>query len=38
MPVGFQGPWGTSYPANLRLTVQSMTETQWVRFARDNRG
>src|SRR5438132_603210 len=22
--VGFQGPWGTTYPANLRLTVQSM--------------
>ncbi len=25
-PVGFQGPWGVSYPANLRLTVRSMTE------------
>ena len=32
--VGFQGPWGTSYPANLRLTVQSMTEAQWLVFAR----
>jgi mono/diheme cytochrome c family protein len=29
-PVGFQGPWGTTYPANLRLLAQSMTETQWV--------
>jgi len=32
--VGFQGPWGTTYPANLRLTVQSMTEAQWLVFAR----
>jgi mono/diheme cytochrome c family protein len=29
-PVGFQGPWGTTYPANLRLLAQSMNETQWV--------
>jgi mono/diheme cytochrome c family protein len=28
--VGFQGPWGTSYPVNLRLYVQNMTEAQWV--------
>lgn len=34
LPVGFQGPWGTSYPANLRLTVQGMTEAQWIKFAR----
>lgn len=33
-PVGFQGPWGTSYPANLRLKVQAFTETQWVERAR----
>jgi mono/diheme cytochrome c family protein len=30
LPVGFQGPWGTTYPANLRLVAQSMTEAQWV--------
>lgn len=29
-PVGFRGPWGTTYPKNLRLTVQDMTEDQWV--------
>lgn len=29
-PVGFRGPWGTSYPANLRLTVRDMTEDAWV--------
>ena len=28
--VGFQGPWGTSYPVNLRLYVQNMTEAQWL--------
>ena len=29
-PVGFQGPWGTSYPANLRLTAQAMDEEAFV--------
>ena len=33
-PLGFKGPWGTSYAANLRLTVDSLTEDQWVTFAR----
>ena len=28
--VGFQGPWGTSYPANLRLYVQTISEAQWL--------
>ena len=32
--VGFQGPWGTSYPANLRLKVQDMTEKEWLTRAR----
>jgi mono/diheme cytochrome c family protein len=36
-PVGFRGPWGVSYPANLRLTVQSVTEEQWLKFARVER-
>ena len=35
--MGFQGPWGVSYPANLRLTVQSMTEADWLVFARAER-
>ena len=30
VPVGFQGPWGTTYAANLRLTAAAMTEKQWV--------
>jgi mono/diheme cytochrome c family protein len=37
LPVGFRGPWGTSYPANLRLTISSMTEDQWLQFARTPR-
>ena len=33
-PVGFQGPWGTTYPANLRLVVQKLTEAEWLAKAR----
>jgi mono/diheme cytochrome c family protein len=33
-PVGFQGPWGTTYPTNLRLSAGAMTEAQWLRHAR----
>lgn len=29
-PIGWQGPWGTTYPSNLRLRVQEMTEEEWV--------
>ena len=29
-PVGFRGPWGTSYAKNLRLTARQLTEDQWV--------
>ncbi len=29
-PLGWRGPWGTTYPPNLRLSVQGMTEDQWV--------
>ena len=32
--LGWRGPWGTTYAANLRLTVPKMTETQWVKFAK----
>jgi len=34
VPVGFQGPWGTSYPANLRLVVTRMDEDQFIARAR----
>jgi mono/diheme cytochrome c family protein len=33
-PVGFSGPWGTTYPANLRTLTQSLTEEQWLERAR----
>ena len=26
--MGWQGPWGTTYPANLRLLAHSITEAQ----------
>ena len=32
--LGFNGPWGTTYGTNLRLTVSNMTEAQWVPFAK----
>ncbi len=32
--VGFLGPWGTTYPANLRLKVQAITEDEWLVKAR----
>lgn len=31
---GWRGPWGTTYPPNLRLFVKDMTESQWVEVAR----
>lgn len=31
---GWRGPWGTTYPSNLRLFVKDMTESQWVEVAR----
>ena len=30
--VGFSGPWGTTYPSNLRLAASRMTEDQWVQM------
>ena len=30
VPIGFKGPWGTTYPPNLRLTVTDMSEDDWV--------
>jgi len=28
--LGWQGPWGITYPSNLRLAVQDYTEEDWV--------
>jgi mono/diheme cytochrome c family protein len=35
--IGFSGPWGTTYPANLRRIVASITEEQWMVRARVTR-
>lgn len=36
-PVAFTGPWGATYPANLRLKAQSMCESEWLQYARMER-
>ena len=35
MPIGFRGPWGTTYPPNLRLFVQETPEDVFIGLARD---
>lgn len=30
--VGFSGPWGTTYPSNLRRTLAGLTEDGWVEY------
>ena len=32
--IGFNGPWGTTYPSNLRLVAMAMTEQQWLARSR----
>ncbi len=32
--LGWRGPWGTTYPVNLRLYMQKLTEKEWVEKAR----
>ena len=32
--LGWSGPWGTTYPTNLRLYMQDLTEEQWVKKAK----
>jgi mono/diheme cytochrome c family protein len=34
VPVGFRGPWGTTYASNLRLYVDPISEDDWVRVIR----
>lgn len=33
--LGWQGPWGTSYPANLRRFFARTSEADWLRIARE---
>lgn len=32
--VGFSGPWGVSYPSNLRLQASAASEAEWMTRAR----
>ncbi|MDR7120907.1 hypothetical protein [Rheinheimera soli] len=32
--LGWQGPWGTTYPSNLRLSMAKLTEQQWLNMAK----
>jgi hypothetical protein len=32
--LGWRGPWGTTYPTNLRRRLHEMTEDEWVAFAK----
>lgn len=32
--LGWRGPWGTTYPTNLRLYMRDMTEAQWLKRAK----
>ena len=32
--LGYRGPWGTTYPTNLRLSLAKMTEDQWVTYGK----
>lgn len=36
-PVGYEGPWGITFPSNLRLRAQEWTEDQWVETLRTRR-
>ena len=37
VPVGFRGPWGTTYPVNVRLYMSGLSEEGWVAAAREMR-
>lgn len=32
-PLGYSGPWGTTYAANLRLRLNDMDEAQWLEYS-----
>lgn len=32
-PAGFEGPWGKTFAKNLRLTIATMSEDDWVKFS-----
>ncbi len=36
--LGYRGPWGTSYPANVRLEFQRISEADWLFMVRTRGG
>ena len=36
-PIGWRGPWGTTYPPNLRMTVRNLSEDAWVEMLRSRK-
>lgn len=38
MAIGFRGPWGTVYPANVRLRFAQISESQWLFMVRTRAG
>ena len=32
--LGYRGPWGTTYPSNLRLSILRRSEDEWLKYAR----
>ncbi|UWX04511.1 hypothetical protein H1235_06380 [Pseudoxanthomonas sp. NC8] len=32
-PLGYSGPWGTTYATNLRLRMQELDEAQWLEYS-----
>jgi mono/diheme cytochrome c family protein len=32
--LGWRGPWGTTYPSNLRIYMNALSESQWIKVAR----
>ncbi|WP_346014856.1 c-type cytochrome [Vibrio sp. J1-1] len=32
--LGFRGPWGTTYPVNLREYISNLTESEWIAKAK----
>jgi mono/diheme cytochrome c family protein len=33
--LGYRGPWGTTYPTNLRISIGKMTEDQWLKYGKN---
>ena len=33
--LGYRGPWGTTYPTNLRISIGKLTEEEWLKYAKN---